>query len=122
MTLFKKKRGGRRRKGKRAKSTTHSPPLNDGDDVIDLDVELVGLVKVLQSAHVRGHRLRVTEKHSRFTQRCEINNSINQCNSQLFHQVELSDYYTQCSIALNRDKQLERLYFSHTEGEFVNSN
>lgn len=64
-TLFKKKQeekeGG---EGKRAKSTAHSPPLNDGDDIIDLDVELVGLVKVLQSAHVRWHRLRVTEKHS----------------------------------------------------------
>lgn len=45
----------------RLNSTPYSPPLDDGDDVIDLNVQLVDLVKVLQSAHVRGHRLRVTQ-------------------------------------------------------------
>lgn len=61
---MRRRRRRRRRTGERAKSATHSPPLDDGDDVIDLNVELVGLVKVLQSAHVCGHRLRVAEKNA----------------------------------------------------------
>lgn len=36
------------------------PPLDDGDDVVELDVELVGLVKVLQRTHVCGHGLEET--------------------------------------------------------------
>lgn len=51
--------------GRRRRRSTYLPPLDDGDDVIDLNVELVGLVKVLQGAHVRGHRLRNNQKQHR---------------------------------------------------------
>lgn len=61
-TLFKKER----KEEEEEESATHSPSLNDGDDVIDLDVQLVSLVKVLQSAHVCGHRLGVAEIHRVF--------------------------------------------------------
>lgn len=36
------------------------PALDNGDDVVHLDVELVGLAKVLQRAHVCGHGLEKT--------------------------------------------------------------
>lgn len=38
------------------------PPFDDGDDVIDLDVEFVRFIKVLQSTHVCGHGLKKTQK------------------------------------------------------------
>lgn len=40
----------------------HPPPLDDGDDVVDLDVEFVRLLKVLQSTHVYGHGLKKTQE------------------------------------------------------------
>lgn len=35
-----------------------SPPLDDGDDIINLNVKFVRLIKVLQSTHVCGHGLK----------------------------------------------------------------
>lgn len=46
---------------------TTTPALDDGDDVVDLDVQLVGLVEVLQRPHVGRHGLHqeLSESHER---------------------------------------------------------
>lgn len=45
----------------------HPPPLYDGDDIIDLDLEFVRLIKVLQSTHVCGHGLQTRKDKKKYT-------------------------------------------------------